>query len=530
MIRILLKKQLAELFQRFFQDRKSGKRRVGRSATLIAVFFLILLVSLGGVFFFLAWSMRDLIKVGMDWLYFLLNSILALALGVFGSVFNTYASLYQAKDNDLLLSMPIPVRSILITRLLGVYLMGLLYSSIILLPSIIVYYLTAKLSVLTVLGPIVLLLLISVIALTLSCILGWIVAKISNRLKNKSLITVLISVAFFGAYMYFCSHSYELLEKLLMNSAAIGGKIRGSAYPLYLLGRVGTGDGKAMLLVGAVVLVLFALLAWVLSHSFLKIATASGAGKKARYQSKVVRARTVSSALLQRELRHYLSSPTYMLNCSIGTLFLLVLAVVVVVKRAWLRTMLPMLLVGREAMVAPLLAVVLCLTLSMNLLTAPSISLEGRSLWLLQSLPVTSWQALAAKLKLHLLLTSPATLIASVCLIGAMGSSVAEAALLLVLPQLYVLFLAALGLTCNLKLPNLNWRNETAAVKQGMPVLLTILIGWLLAGLMVAGCFFLSKIFSAVAYALLCTAVTAALCVGLLCWLRRRGCRILESL
>ena len=54
--------------------------------------------------------------------------LLAVLLGAFGSVFNTYSSLYLSKDNDLLLSMPIPVRSIMASRLLGVYLMGLMYS------------------------------------------------------------------------------------------------------------------------------------------------------------------------------------------------------------------------------------------------------------------------------------------------------------------------------------------------------------------------------------------------------------------
>ena len=43
----------------------------------------------------------------------------------------------------------------------------------------------------------------------------------------------------------------------------------------------------------------------------------------------------------------------------------------------------------------------------MNLLTPPSVSLEGKTLWLLQSLPVTPWQALRAKLDLHLACTLP---------------------------------------------------------------------------------------------------------------------------
>lgn len=49
----------------------------------------------------------------------------------------------------------------------------------------------------------------------------------------------------------------------------------------------------------------------------------------------------------------------------------------------------------------------------MNDMAAPSISLEGKNLWLLQSLPVKPWQALRAKLSVQLLLTSIPALFAS---------------------------------------------------------------------------------------------------------------------
>ena len=55
----------------------------------------------------------------MGWLYFTLMGLVAIFLGAFGSVFNTYSSLYLAKDNDLLLSLPIPVRVIIASRLLS---------------------------------------------------------------------------------------------------------------------------------------------------------------------------------------------------------------------------------------------------------------------------------------------------------------------------------------------------------------------------------------------------------------------------
>ena len=42
---------------------------------------------------------------------------------------------------------------------------------------------------------------------------------------------------------------------------------------------------------------------------------------------------------------------------------------------------------------------------SMNFMTAPSVSLEGKSLWLLQSLPVEPWRIFRAKIRMQFLLT-----------------------------------------------------------------------------------------------------------------------------
>ena len=50
-------------------------------------------------------------------------------------------------------------------------------------------------------------------------------------------------------------------------------------------------------------------------------------------------------------------------------------------------------------------AVTACLMASTNYITAPSISLEGRTLWILRSLPVSAWDVLVSKLMLHLLVT-----------------------------------------------------------------------------------------------------------------------------
>ena len=125
MLKTLLKKQMAEIFRTYLYDAKKNRKRSTASVILFFAMFVLLMVGVvGGMFTFLSIAIcGPFAEAGMNWLYFTLMGLLAVFLGAFGSVFNTYAGLYLSKDNDLLLSMPIPVRTILTARLLSVYLM-----------------------------------------------------------------------------------------------------------------------------------------------------------------------------------------------------------------------------------------------------------------------------------------------------------------------------------------------------------------------------------------------------------------------
>ena len=244
MLRVLIKKQLAEFFRSYFYNSKKNKpRSKGSIALMFVLFTLLMVVILGGTFTAVSIGMCfGLVPVGMGWLYFTIMSGMAILLGAFGSIFNTFQSLYLPKDNDLLLSMPIPVRTIIIARLVSVYLMGAMYSSTALIPALAVYWIIAGATAARVICGIVFFIIVTLIVLILSCVLGFAVAKISLKLKNKSFITVLISLAFIGGYYFFYFKARVLIEELIANAVEYGSNIKDSAYGLYLFGRVGEGD------------------------------------------------------------------------------------------------------------------------------------------------------------------------------------------------------------------------------------------------------------------------------------------------
>ena len=532
MLKILVKKQLGEIFRGYTYDAKKNRAR-SRAATVgFFVMFVVLMVGmLGGLFTYLSLLLCEpMAAAGVEWLYFTFMTLLAAFLGIFGSVFNTYSSLYMAKDNDLLLSMPIPVRTIMIARLLSVYIMGLMYAGIVYLPAVIVYWIVAGVTVGSVLGGLLLLVLLSIFVLTLSCALGWVVAKISQKLKNKSFITVVISIVFIGAYYFFYGRIGSIIQDLIANAASYGDSIRSAAYPLYLLGQVAVGDGVAMAVVSAVVLALFALVWYLMARSFLKLATSTGAVARREYREKIARHKSVGAALLGRELSRFTASATYMLNCGLGTLGLVVGAVALLWKGGEFLGVLDLVFVDDPGTTAVLLCAAVCALIGMNSMAAPSVSLEGKSLWLAQSLPVTAWQVLRSKLEMHLLLTGIPAVLLCLCLVIISPFPAAQTALTVAVTVLFVAFSALLDLFLGLKLPILHWTSEITPIKQGGAMLLAMLSGLVYAIALAGGFLAVGWRIGFMAYVGAFAGATLLGCIALYAWLKKKGCAVFADL
>ena len=532
MLKQLVKKQMAEIFRSYLYDAKKSQKRAKGTVILYFALFVFLMVGvLGGMFTFVAMMLCDaMAAVGMGWLYFTLMGLVAIFMGAFGSVFNTYSSLYLAKDNDLLLSLPIPLRVIISSRLVTVYLMGLMYSAVVIAPAVVVYWIQVAHSAAVIVGGLLTVAIVSLIVLLLSCLLGWVVAKISLKLKHKSITTVLVSLLGIGLYYFIYFKAQTVISDLVANAVVYGVKIKGAAYPLYLFGRMAEGDWLAMALVSAAVVLLTALTWLLLSRSFLRLATSGGSTGKARYREKKARVCSLPTALLGKECRRFVSSPNYMLNCGLGVLLIPAAGVLLLVKggewMAPLKAMLP----GAESTLAALAISVACLLASMNDMAAPSVSLEGKSLWVLQSLPVSAWEVLKAKLKMQLVFTGIPMLVFLACALPVLGLSPVLSLLTAAGSLLAVLLLALFGLTMGLKMPNLHWTSEITPVKQGGSVALALLGGWAYALLPGGAAMALGRnLHPAVIPAVFCL-LTAVLCALLYVWLKNRGAKVFAAL
>lgn len=527
-VKLLLRKQLKEIFRSYFYNPKTNKKRSVFSTALWFVFFAVVMVGvLGGMFTYLAKTLAEpLGTVGMGWLYYVIMTLLAVLLGVFGSVFNTYTGLYLAKDNDLLLSLPIEPRDIIVSRLLGVYLMGLMYSAVALVPAVIVGWIyMPPLTPMHIVGGVVLILLTSVFILVLSCLLGWVVARISLKLKNKNIVVVLLSLVFIGAYYFLYFKAQEYIRDLIANAVVYGDAVREKAWFVYSLGRVGEGHLASMVLFFGIVALLAMLMWLVLKRSFLSIATATGATQKKVYRERAVKQKSAAAALYEKEYRRFLSSANYMLNTGLGTLLLMIGGIALIWKGEDFAFVLDMLVGHIEGGPAALTATLVCMIAAMNDMATPSVSLEGKSLWLAKSLPVSAWDCLWAKLRLQLRLTAIPTLFCAACAWTALDCSLMETLMVVAVPVLFCVMMACFGLAVGTARANVRWTNEMAPVKQSLPVFLALMGGWVFGLIPGAGYLILGDKIAFTPYLALVLAVFAVAAGLLLWWLRTKGAK-----
>ena len=532
MLWVLVKKQLAEVFKGYFYDAKKNRMRPRWAVIAWFAFFAVVMIGvLGGMFTFLSLSVcGPLVHAGMGWLFFLLLGLLALLLGAAGSVFNTYAGLYLSRDNDLLLSMPIPVSRIVAARLVNVYLMGALYSATVLLPALVVYWRVAGATAARVACGVALYMIVSMLVLLVSCLLGWVVAKISLRLKNRSYVAVLAALLLIGGYYAVAFRAKDIARNLLLNATVYGDRIRGMAGGLYLFGRIGEGDLGAAALFLAATAALSALVWVLLTRSFLSVAADGGRPERVHYAEKPLRERSPFGALLAKEFGRFTASANYMMNCGMGVVFMLAGGVLLLVKGPAFCAAIEAALAGKPDAPALIFCAALCAMASINDMAAPSVSLEGKSLWIPRSLPVEPKTVLRAKACMQLILTGLPMLFASACAAAVVRASAPVRLLLCALPLAWTAFSAVFATAVGVRLPLLNWTSELAPIKQSASVLVSMLGGWIVSAAVCASYLLIGYRLGAAPFMAAWTALLAVAAWLLLRWLDTRGAEIFAAL
>ena len=473
-------KQLISIRLRSLMSSMGGKKKDGTVAKLsvgkiilFAVLYLYLAAVFVGLFTFLAIGMGiTMIPTGQDAMYYGMFVLIGFSMVFIFSIFETKAELFDCKDNELLLSMPIKPSHIVVSRVSTVLIYNYVEMALVMLPAIIVYAVMGG-SPIGVAGGILVYLLLPLFATALSSGVGYIVAAVSRRIKNKTLVTTLISLMFLLAYFYFYfgfigEMGSETEDTIAINIpnvpiiAALGAPALLKPIPTLIFAAASLGSAY------------FAFRT--ISAQYFKITADRGVTNRVEYKAEKLVKRTALSALTCKELRRFFSSSVYMLNAGMGVIFTVVLGVAALLYSSDVTEFISALGLP-QGTVSVIFVIGMTFCSGMTMISASALSLEGKSLWIPKSMPIATRTVLLSKLLPHIIITTPTTLICSALLMIAGDAAPAEIPFYVLTPLLANVMLALFGLVLNVAFPKFEYVNEAQPVKSSAPVFFTMLFG-----------------------------------------------------
>ena len=494
MIKALFRKQFAEIVAQFSgrggaKANASPKKRI----VLFLVIFGVLYLSLLYPLFLFSKELINGLSESTFPLFYMVIGLIATALGLLGSVFNAYSTIFEAKDNEMLLSLPIQPHRIVFVRVVTLSAMTLFYAGAVLLPAAIAFLFYAKTSFLGKFNALLLFVPLTLLVEAVTLGIAFVVALIARRVKNKKAVVMVFSLLLTLGFYFLYFRAQNFVTKLLA-LGRIPALARYGLFFYYALGRASQGSPLNMLLALAVAGAAFALAYLLLSRNFVKFTTTKK-GSKEKVKKGVVKSTKRSRTLFKREWKVFSSSPAYVMNSAFGVLFLIAIPIAAIIKADFVHSVAKSLAEAiPHADGSGIAAMVILFTEGMCCVTAPSVSIEGRRLYLLRVLPIDAREVFRAKVLLQLVVALPGTLFASVVLAAVLRLGALGWIFLILLPAVHVLFTGLIGLCLNIDFPVLDWKDEMTAIKSGAGVLITV-FGTMFSTLAVGGLYFLFAFF-----------------------------------
>ena len=449
-----------------------------KKAILPIILFLIVMYSIGYYAYLIAKPLHqtNLTYIMLSMFIFII-SIITLIEGIYKS----QGILFEAKDNDLLFSLPISKKKILFVRIFKLMLFQYLYNLIFLLPAIIVYIYFEHPDINFYLISFLMTFLIPILPTVVSSILGYFVKLVSSKFKSKKIIqTILSSIIFMGIF-FLSMNLNNFLQDIVVKATSINDILTKIYYPLgtyiTLINDFNIWTLIKLLLINIIPFILFILLG---AKLYFKIIYSSKglAVRNKKIKKEVFRKKSPVYALTIKELRRYFSSPIYMFNTIFGLLLILVLTIILCIKgQGIINTFLESEEISINISISLLYYVLVLFSCSMTSITSSCISLEGKTINITKSLPVSEKIILKSKIIYPFIIELPFILVSELIFFIRFKTTIIDMLLIFSMSLIMVASSSIIGLIINLKYPKMNAKNDTEVVKQSISSMLSIFIG-----------------------------------------------------
>ena len=384
--------------------------------------------------------------------------------------------LFGSRDMETLLSLPLKSSDIISSKFMFMYLLNFLIGLIFMLPGGIVWGLNGGLNALQIILFFASIIFVPLMPMCIAACMGIIIVVVSSFFKRRNVIALIVSFAMIGIIGYIAVSAMKsgnensigiMLAKQITGLYPISGLfMQHQNFPMY----IGVG--------------IFIVLSVVTFYIFVKIVSLKygllnylSITRSRYYDTKNSNIRkSIFLALYKKEMGRFLSSYMAVLNAGLGVILLCVFSIFLFFNSVEQ--------IGESSGIenineylsnfAPLF---IASMLSLSCPAASAISLEGKSIWILQSSPIKVKTILNSKIAVNLTLHLIGYIISIFVFTLKLDMDLIQIINLIIVPICYSIFITVIGISLNKKYPNYEWKIEMMVVKQSMPVIVSGLVG-----------------------------------------------------
>ncbi|NLJ96210.1 MAG: hypothetical protein GX321_03575, partial [Clostridiales bacterium] len=381
---------------------------------------------------------------------------------------------FAFKDYDMVMSLPVKNSDIVASRLILLYSINFTFTVMVMIPMMLAYGILARPDWLFYVFGLISVLLIPLIPIVIASILGTIVTYVAMGFRYSNGVYIILTLLMFLAMIIVPFYFQGSEEDFARMHLDIANQIKG-IYPLAGLYSQAVIEYNitAMAIFALISIIAFVVYSLVVGKLFVKINTSIMTSRaQTNYMMGELKTSSPIKSLFKKELMRYFSSNVYVMNTGFGIVILVIIAIALpFVDPNTISSQLE--LAGAIQDVIPM---VISFCIATTCTTMASISIEGKNLWILKSLPLAVEKIFLSKVLVNLTITMPAY-IATIIIGITLKIPFIQGIIMVLTTILFSLFVALYGLVINLSFPHFSWTTETTIVKQSTSSMISIFTG-----------------------------------------------------
>ncbi len=451
---------------------KNGKKKKKRAVAGV-FYILILAVYLVGCMCVSAFTLTNqYVQLGVPQLTIFNGAIFGFMVTFFMGILRG-ATVVKNTDAEMLLSLPIKRTSIILAKSISKYLLQLAFTAALFLPYIVAYFWLGGAPVVHLLRGLLVCLIIPLLAVGMEYLLNSLFFALGGKIRNAQALSSGLSILFLVGFLFV---NFSFNSNYATTAEEAIAQMHTFAPARWCVEFVAEGNLLSLLF-----LLLLTVIPFVLG---LRLYARNYGVKQRTFRSSKTgldfRSHTPMRALLRNESARYFGSSAYLVNTIFGIVIMVVLTIVLLflpkdniifelASYQAFASYLP-LLVGAVYSFFP----------AITTISASAISMEGRQIWLIKSLPLSVRDIFVAKIGFNVLITVIPSFLCSLAGGLLLGIAAQDLWIVVLLPVLSGFAISICGLYINLCHPKLDWDNEAKVVKQSMAAGLTLLVGFVI--------------------------------------------------